>query len=48
MANPSIYKIINVKQHENTFAKDEISASEQTQVTDTITKFISHFKHQHL
>lgn len=48
MANPSIYKIVNVKESENTYAKDAVSSDEQTEITNIISKFITHFKHQHL
>lgn len=48
MANPSIYKIVNVRESENTFAKDPVSSDEQTEIDNIISKFITHFKHQHL
>jgi len=48
MANPSIYKIVNVKESENTYAKDAVSSDEQTEINSIISKFITHFKHQHL
>lgn len=48
MANPSIYKIVNVKETENTFSKDVVSSDEQTEIDNILSKFIAHFKHQHL
>ena len=48
MANPSIYKIVSVKESENSYAKDAVSSDEQTEINNIISKFITHFKHQHL
>lgn len=47
MANPSIYKIVDRKAQEQQ-AKTEVTSEEQTEITNHLTKFITHFKHQHL
>jgi len=47
MANPSIYKIVN-RQDQLQQAKTDVTTEEQTEITNHLTKFITHFKHQHL
>lgn len=47
MANPSIYRIVD-RQAQLQQAKSNITTEEQTEITNHLTKFITHFKHQHL